>query len=618
MALAQRTEEQPESQPPSEQSSRGRQTIGAFNVPWGYEVWADGVYRLKDGEDLPADQQGTSPSYLVTIPTKRKKFFRRVTPRPIWIREIGRRLDDGEELIQLAWLPAHSNTPKYEWISRFQMAEPNTLTKLSRIGAPIRRGTADAVEDFLDRGLHMNAQTITSLDLAVRCGARETAAGWGWLVGGQWVGPPGTYIARDPRDLNKFSTAYRSVGQLQDWTSMFRWYCGAATPVGRWIVMSSFAAPLLRHIGIRTFVVHHWAKSGSSKSAALKMAMTVWGDFRKLVGTFNRTKKSFTEVFAYTDDFPVAFDELQSATEKSLSDLLYLIVNEQGRERAGEKGGLLESIDEWHSIAFMNGEEPIVGHGKVDLGGQANRVIQFNAKALESRDGERVHMWVNAQTAYGSAGLAFICALRNVLLNPNGAALLRKRWEVARDQLVERITEPSLRPRMASLAVTVVAGSMARQLFLDQTKDDAWDCALDDAVSVAELLRHDMTDRDSLTEMTLQLLRDHREQYKRTWLDLRSADDVEKLESGTYDRLAGIIGAGHHGDEVWVVQSTANNLLRKNDLTPARIWPDFRAEGILVCSGQDGRNMAPIKKFGKFRNRVYVMKEASFFPKEES
>jgi putative DNA primase/helicase len=70
--------------------------------------------------------------------------------------------------------------------------------------------------------------------------------------------------------------AFRQKGDYASWRASI----GAAiheSDVFRLVLAASFAAPLLKPLGHRSFALHIWGDSGGGKTATLKTALSAWG-----------------------------------------------------------------------------------------------------------------------------------------------------------------------------------------------------------------------------------------------------------------------------------------------------------------------------------------------------
>lgn len=87
--------------------------------------------------------------------------------------------------------------------------------------------------------------------------------------------------------LQKWVNAYSEKGTLEDWVKSIKPF--RENNIFRFIMSASFAAPLLKLLGHRIFIVFNWGNSRAGKTSALKAALSVWGNPNDLTLTFNST-----------------------------------------------------------------------------------------------------------------------------------------------------------------------------------------------------------------------------------------------------------------------------------------------------------------------------------------
>jgi|TARA_X000001388_G_scaffold5635_5_gene3703 hypothetical protein len=579
------------------------QRIGGYSVPRGYEVWQNGVYRI---DEIPENAITEQPA-LVKLPSaERRRGLRSVTRRPLWIRSLGRALDADETLLQLAYYEASNNkAPRFEWVSQLQISDRRQLVQLARSGAPVRTGNADRVEEYLDRAHVENGASLPRVLMAKRSGAYEIDDKWGWLIGSHWIGPPGIDVERDPREEPGMTKGFVVSGDEHEWFTALKKVCSVG-PYARWLTFCSFAAPLLRFVRQRTFIVHHWADTSSGKSALAKFSMSAWGDPHGLTATFNRTALSFTEMFSYIDDLPIAFDELQSSKTKNHASLIYDLCLERGRARAKRSGGLHKEVESWRSVIRTTGEEPLVGKDKADLGGQLNRTLQLNVAALQERQAESIHRWLNNR-CYGWGGLRFMENLCRLVNSPGGIDELQMRWSQLRTRYADEV---DMGARNSAMSAIILAHALCLEWFFDTDREAAEAAALSDAVDVGKLIVADEVGKETVVDMALQIFRDHRDANRESWIDASTEVGMQVLSNKSFKRLTGVESAGADENEIWLVQSEANRLLAKAELPARRIWLDMKRRNVLN-TGADGRP-SQLRSLGRFRNRVYVLNAEAF------
>ena len=591
-----------------------RQQIGEFIVPYAYQIWGDGVYHIEAVSD-----DVLQPDLTKTPTTQQRQGLRIIAHAPLWIRQFGRTLDTSEQLVQLAFRDALSGAIQVEWVNRLQLASKQALVKLSRIGVPVNDANVGALMLYLDHALHLNGPKLQCVLVASRSGAYtldynitspagevETRRGHGFLVGERWIGPNGTGVVADPRNLHSNARGFAVHGDEKQWMDKMREVCQFG-PIARWLTYSSFAAPLLRYVKQRTFIVHHWGDSGGGKSALAKFAMSAHGDHNALLQSFNRTQISFVEMFKYIDDLPVTFDELQASNMKDHAPIIYAITLEKGRARANREGGLAEEVVSWHSVVRMTGEEPIIGKGgMVDLGGQANRVVQIGTPVLTDEQASSLHQWID-QRHFGWGGLRFLQGLTRVLEFADGEQVLVDRFRDFHRAITERTTIGA-HARVSQFACVALAQYLCSRWFDGVEAPVAFDRALEDAIFVSESVASEEI-RESVAEMALQLFKDHHAAKRATWYDLSIPDQSKVVYDGTYRQLVGILTQ----TEVWIVQREGNMILRQAQLPERKVWTAFKRMGILhtqttLRSGaQAPKAFGVTRSFGQFKAKVYVL-----------
>ena len=177
--------------------------------------------------------------------------------------------------------------------------------------------------------------------------------------------------------------------------------------VAHLVIASSFAAPLIELVGGLPFVVHLWGGTGSGKTVALMVAMSVWGnpEIGKLVKTLNSTQVALARYASFLHNVPFAGDELQTIKSRWESfDKLVMYLTEGIDKGRGVSSGGVEEQKEWRCCFLFTGEEPITK--KNSGGGVKNRVIEIEAIDKIIEDGNKVSNFVREN--YGHAGKYFI------------------------------------------------------------------------------------------------------------------------------------------------------------------------------------------------------------------
>jgi hypothetical protein len=571
----------------------------------------DGVYKANDG--TPAlSTCAMPPDISAPVDPTRRGTLTRVTRRPLWIKAFGELLDGKEQLIELAFTDAfEGGAVRTEWVPRNIIASKQKIIALASRGVPVHEGNASAVLNYLDAALHHLAtqKPEARLALAARTGSYKLSGDrTAWLVGSTYVGPADTLITADPRGLHSSTQGLGCRGAFTDWLEVYSDIYSRG-PIPRFLLGSSFVAPLLKIIGVRTFIIHHWGASGSGKTAVAKFAMSAYGDPDKLMQTFNRTDKSFIELFRYMDDIPVMFDELQASKVSDHAALIYNLTLEKGRGRASREGGLQSEVSSWSTLVRMTGEEPIIGKDGIDLGGQANRVIQISAEILTPEEGLGLHQFIKRGN-YGHAGIEFLRRLEQIVNAEEGVAQLNDLF-MGIDHAIRAGSSVATYARGTQLAAVALAQALSHFFFFDAPLDRALDIAIQDAIEVGRHIYKD-EDKDDLVTKALTFLREHYISNRHMWLDLDLADGDKSEDAAVYNtEYREMFGVLRRRDgEVWIVPQRANAYLRSIGINAKRIWSDMKKAGVLITEKED--DFRSYVTHGKFKARVYKLKADKF------
>lgn len=177
--------------------------------------------------------------------------------------------------------------------------------------------------------------------------------------------------------------------------------------VAHLVIASSFASPLIEIVGGLPFIVHLWGGTGSGKTVALMVAMSIWGnpEIGKLVKTLNSTQVALARYASFLHNVPFAGDELQTIKNKweSFDKLVMYLCEGMDKSRGTAIGGI-EEQKEWKCCFLFTGEEPITKASSG--GGVKNRVIEIEATETIIEDGNHVSNFVREN--YGHAGKMYI------------------------------------------------------------------------------------------------------------------------------------------------------------------------------------------------------------------
>lgn len=310
---------------------------------------------------------------------------------PILPVEILKNVDTAEERITLAYFK--SAMWQSITVDRSVCANANKIVDaLSQFGIEVTSDNAKNMVRYISDCVGLNPLTLNPKKSINRLG---------------WVGNSFTPYAGDIRyegeiDYEVIFRNVKSSGSFETWKNL----CSGLRkniPL-RMMMAASFASVLLEPLKVLPFVLHVWGTTGTCKTVALMVAMSIWGNPKMggLVKTMNMTKNAIMRNAAFLCSIPFAGDELQTIKDKwqgNFDQLIYQITEGVDRGRARAYGGV-EDTKTWKNSFIFTGEEPITKANSG--GGSKNRVIEIAIDGPLVDDGHYVSSVV--QENYGFAG----------------------------------------------------------------------------------------------------------------------------------------------------------------------------------------------------------------------
>ena len=314
---------------------------------------------------------------------------------PLMPIEILKNVDTSEERITLAYFKSASW--QHITVDRSVCANTNKIVDvLSQYGIEVTSDNAKSLVRYISDCVGYNPVALEPKKSINRLG---------------WVGAAFTPYEKDIRYEGgmDFEAIFKNMSEKGDF-DVWKKLCSDLRkniPL-RMMMAASFASVLLEPLKVLPFVLHLWGTTGTGKTVALMVAMSIWGNPRMggLVKTMNMTKNAIMRNAAFLCSIPFAGDELQTIKDKwqgNFDQLIYQITEGVDRGRAKAYGGV-EDTKTWKNSFIFTGEEPIT---KVNSGGGSkNRVIEIAIDGPLVTDGHYVSSMV--QENYGFAGRKFV------------------------------------------------------------------------------------------------------------------------------------------------------------------------------------------------------------------
>lgn len=379
---------------------------------------------------------------------------KRMTPvlvcrTPVLLTRRIKSVETGEEKIEIAF--QRDNEWERAIYPRSTIFSARTITVLADLGCTITSENAKQMVRFLEM---LEAENIETMQKA------ESTATFGWKSKGRFL--PGyaddMVLDIDPSQ-RALANAYQKCGTLESWVKTMQPH--RKRDKFRFILAASFAAPLLKIVKQRTFIVYNWGNSKGGKTAALKAALSAWGDPEKLMVSFNATKVGLERTASFFCDLPLGVDERQHAGNKQelLQEIVYMLSSETGKIRGNKSGGLQHTY-QWRTVGMMTGEEPIT----VDTSqtGVSTRMLEIYGAPFES---EKAASFMHQQVAAncGWAGQVFIGRLRKA-----DQDIIRDCYNLMMETIYN-MTEELSGSHIAAISIVALADAMINSWLFDMT-----------------------------------------------------------------------------------------------------------------------------------------------------
>lgn len=236
----------------------------------------------------------------------------------------------------------------------------------------------------------------------------ESTSTFGWQPGGRFIPGVGEGIVLDiDQAQGAIAAAYHTEGTLEGWLSTMQEHRDKNK--FRFILAAAFAAPLLKILHQRTFFVYNWGDARGGKTAALKAALSAWGEPDGLMMNFNTTQVGLERTAAFFSDLPLGVDERQAAGtgaygQSRIENLVYMICEGKGKTRGAKDGGV-QKVNRWRTVALATGEEPLTtGTSQT---GVFSRVIEiYQGPFADELEAGRMHQ--AAASNFGHVGPEFV------------------------------------------------------------------------------------------------------------------------------------------------------------------------------------------------------------------
>ena len=366
---------------------------------------------------------------------------------PIQPIEILENASSGIEKVKLQYYK--NGKTRYLITDRNMIAAKSNIVRLASQGIEVTSENAGQLVSYLSDVINLNPLPFSTA---------YSQMGWH----GDYFLPYDNEIVFDGEEQNRhLYKSFCSKGDFETWRVGIASY--RENICVRLAMAASFASVVLERIGALPFVLHLWGKSGTGKTVALMIAMSIWGNptMGAAVRTLNMTQNAMLGQASFLNSLPFAGDELQTIKDRNDNyDKLIMKCTEgidRGRMIDGQRAAVTKR---WKCAFLFTGEDKCT---RPNSGaGVKNRCIEVEIDS-ELLNGEGNKAVALVESNYGHAGKKFIEKLRAI-----SSDSLRTEYNSTVSALAEFAgTEPK---QAAAMSVMLLADKISRELFFPDEK----------------------------------------------------------------------------------------------------------------------------------------------------
>lgn len=144
----------------------------------------------------------------------------------------------------------------------------------------------------------------------------------GFVYGGLIMKDDGTEVPAGSGD-RVLRQNYTPVGSMQPWLNAFKVVADLHKPELEVLIAASFAAPLIVTPAEYSCMLACWGNSGSFKTSAMKVGLSVWGHPKLTKAVTKTTSRSALHQMGETKNLPLYWDEIKEETLQQLYEVFF-------------------------------------------------------------------------------------------------------------------------------------------------------------------------------------------------------------------------------------------------------------------------------------------------------
>ena len=455
----------------------------------------------------------------------------------------------------------------YAIVERSTLFQSRSITSLADLGITVTSENARYLVRFLSA---LEAENIEQLERA------ECVTQLGWYGDRFIPGHAGNLVVDVDYSTRKWIGAYYQEGSFEEWRELINPL--RENYIFRFLMATALAAPLLRILGHRIFIVHNWGETRIGKTAALKAALSVWGQPDGLLTSFYATRVGIERLAGFFKDLPLGIDERQVSTEsKEFADNLAYMISLGTSMVRGTKTGGLQSQQSWKTIAMTTGEEPLTR--QVSHSGMHSRVLEIYGSPFKN---EKQAQKLHGLSSFGWAGPEFI----KRILDTSKEELL-ERYNYMNDVLA-KVMEKNIGSHVTATALVCMADSFVSE----------WIFGEEEGVDFALLMGHEIS---QLLVKALDVdLAERAFDFVRDWV---LSNETQFTEEARSPRFGYIDEFGRF----YVYPQLLKEALERTGFSYRSVMKLMRDRGYILTDGDDDKRYSVVRRMGDVVARFIII-----------
>lgn len=307
----------------------------------------------------------------------------------------------GKEKIKIAF--RKNGKWHYHIVDKSTISISNKIIYLSEVGVEVTSENAKFLVSYFSEIINKNVDKIPNNDSV-------SSIGWN---GNDFIPYDKTSFFDGIDEFKPIYDSLSTKGDYQKWKELVKEL--RKNKFVQIIMATTFASPLLEKMDIMPYIVNIWsARSGTGKTVACMVAMSVWGNPASggLHFSTNNTTNFYVRTAAFLKNITMFCDELQiikHSRDIQLDSLIMDLCNGKEKGRATKENEIKE-VKTWaNNFLFTNNDKL----AKANFGEQTyNRILDIECNEILVKHGNSVVNLIKAN--YGWAGKEYIEYVKKV------------------------------------------------------------------------------------------------------------------------------------------------------------------------------------------------------------